>query len=66
MLDKDFCKWGAKGMGGGRPLVGSFSMEGGTEGGGFLGRGLVEILCCGGMGGGGPLWKPAAGTGGGG
>ncbi len=74
--EKDLCRWGAKGRGGGGPLLRSFSMEGGgTEGGGFLGSGLVGILCDGGMGGGGPLWKleleswrswNAEGTGGGG
>lgn len=59
MEDKDFCRWGAKGRGGGGPLLRSFSMEGGgNEGGGFLGSGLFGILCDGGMGGGGPLWKP--------
>lgn len=52
--------------------MGSFSIEGGvTVGEGFLLCGLVGILCRGGMGGGGPLWKTglkwnAVGTGGGG
>lgn len=55
----DLCRWGAKGRGGGGPLLESFSMGGGgTEGGGFLGSGLVGLLCCGGMGGGGTLWRP--------
>lgn len=59
MEDKDLCRWGANGTGGGRPLVVSFSIEGGgMEGGGFLGSELVGILSGGGMGGGWPLWKP--------
>lgn len=58
MGDVDFCRWGAKGRGGGGPLLGSFNMEGrGTEGGGFLGSELVGILLCDGTGGGWPLWK---------
>lgn len=63
--DKDLCRWGAKGRGGGGPLFRSLNgMEGGgIEGGGFLGSGLVGILCCGGIGGGGPLWKLAPGSG---
>ena len=74
--ERVFCRWGAKGIGGGGPLLASFSMEGGgKEGGGFLGRALFGFLCWGGAGGAGPLWKPGleswrsgntAGTGGGG
>lgn len=41
MEDKGLCRWEGKGRGGGGPLLGSLSMEGGTDGGGFLGSALI-------------------------
>lgn len=59
MEDKDLCRWGVNGTGGGWPLMGSVSMgRRGMEGWGFLWSELVWLLCGGGTGGGGPLWKP--------